>query len=117
MTRRRLSLSGELLGQTQEVFEALQSGYPRDEVERLVERQREAFSEFSRHCDTGQALDTATRNDIDQLLRLNEKIVASLGRDCNDLIERSRAIAGRRSQVQAFYSRGQEPPRFVTRHV
>ncbi len=117
MSRSSVSRSSDLLVQTREVLEALGAGHSRDEVDVLLERQLEAFSEFSRNCDVRVPLDPSTRKNIDAVLGLEAAIVGSIERSRDDVIRRSRAISIRRTQAQAFYSRPQEPPRFVTRRV
>ncbi len=117
MSRGLVALSGELLLQTREVLEALQEGSVADEVDRLVERQRESFSNFSRQCDVDVPLDVSTRANVDEVVKLEEEIVTSLRRQCQGLVELNRTLTGRKNQVRAFYSRNEEPPRFVTRHV
>ncbi len=117
MSQDSAALLSALIEQTREVLEAVEGDRPSDEVDRLVEGQREAFSDFSRQCDTGQPLDASMQDDVDEMLRLEEKVMTSLRRECQDLAEQNRSLAGRRNQARAFHSRGQEPPRFVTRHV
>lgn len=117
MSRSGVSRSSDLLVQTREVLEALGAGRSQDELDILIERQLEAFSEFSRNCDVKVPLDPSTRKNVDAVLGLKETIVGSIERRRDELTRRSRAISSRRTQAQAFYSRQQEPPRFVTRRV
>lgn len=112
--------SALLRKRTLSLYEALQEqDLPADgpEIERQVERQREAFNEFSRNCDPGLSLDPATRRNIDEVLQLEARIVELASRGQDALLVQARSVAKRRDQAQAFHSKVQEPPRFVAHRV
>ncbi|MCP4037702.1 MAG: hypothetical protein GY733_12250 [bacterium] len=109
--------SSALLECTLALCEALESDENSQGVERLIEQQLEAFNGFSRQCDPSRPLDPATRRNVDRILELDERVMARVDRIRASLLEQSRSITSRRSQVRAFQSPQEQPPRFVTRRV
>ncbi|MCH7866257.1 MAG: hypothetical protein IH881_01075 [Myxococcales bacterium] len=117
MSRNQIERSRELLVQTNAVLEALRADLPPEEMDLLLERQRDAFSDFSRYGDTEFPLDNVSQNNIDAVLRLEELIVDQLRHLGDELIQKSRSLTRRRDLAQAFNSKIKDPPRFIARHV
>ena len=107
----------ELLVLTQDVLEALRAGLPETEFDALLERQRDAFSDFSRLGDTAIPLDQITQQDVDAVLGLEELIVNFLHDKGEALMRESRGITRSKNLAQAFFPKSQDPPRFIAQRV
>ena len=113
MSQELTDRSQRLLERTRQVWQAVVDDVCDSEFENVVERQLDAFTDFSRCCDPDQTLCPTSRGHVDEVLIIEHEVVQRVQARCESLQKQRRALAARSKVAGLFEPDQKERSRFI----